>query len=170
MAVMMMENQLDGFSAVASLLWREREILENVLFKIVEEQLVLASGQSRWLAPANRELQSALDQLQISDVARAVEVDAVCSQVGLEPGASLIELAGAAPEPWSDILLDHREALRTLAAEIDAAAGENRKLLDAGARAVREALYSLNRSVDTYDASGRPAGSDGLASRVDEQA
>ena len=169
MAVIM-ENHVDGFSAVASLLWREREILENVLFKIVEERLVLASGDSRWLAPANRELQAALDHLRMSDLSRAMEVDALCAQVGLAPGATLIELAAAAPEPWSDILLDHREALRALAAEIDVAAGDNRKLLDAGARAVREALYSLNRSVDTYDSNGRPAGADGLTSRIDEQA
>jgi hypothetical protein len=171
MAVIM-EDRTQDFSAIASLLWREREILETVLFKIVEEQLVLSSGQTRWLAPANRELQSALDQLRVTEVARAVQVDELCERLGRPAGATLVELAELAPAPWADILLDHREALRTLAAEIDAAAGENRRLLDAGSRAVREALFSLNRSVATYDASGRPAnsGSSTGTSRIDEQA
>ena len=37
---------------LSSVLWRERELLETLLFKLEIEQLVLASGRTRWLAPA----------------------------------------------------------------------------------------------------------------------
>ena len=39
------------------ILWRERELLELLLFKLEEEQLVLASGRGRWLAHATHEVE-----------------------------------------------------------------------------------------------------------------
>src|SRR4051794_6621516 len=35
---------------LSSVLWRARELLELLLFKLEEEQLLLASNRSRWLA------------------------------------------------------------------------------------------------------------------------
>ena len=37
------------------ILWRERELLETMLYKLEVEQLVLSSGRTRWLAHATRE-------------------------------------------------------------------------------------------------------------------
>ena len=39
-----------GLSDVSNILWRERQLLELLLFKLEEEQLVLASGRARWLS------------------------------------------------------------------------------------------------------------------------
>ena len=41
---------------LASVLWRSRELLEMLLFKLEEEQLLLASNRSRWLSHATREV------------------------------------------------------------------------------------------------------------------
>ena len=137
------DNETSGFPEVASLLWREREVLERVLFKIVQEKLILAAGQTRWLGAASRELEAALHDLRGSEVVRAAEVDALATQLGLSPGIALAELAEVAPEPWNEILLEHRDALRQLAAEIDTATAEARQLLDAGAGAAQDTLDLL---------------------------
>ena len=38
-----------ALSDVSNILWRERQLLELLVFKLEEEQLVLAAGRSRWL-------------------------------------------------------------------------------------------------------------------------
>jgi hypothetical protein len=152
------------------LLWREREILEQVLFKVVQERLVLEAGETRWLQAANRELEAAVRELRVSEVLRSAETTVLAEELGLSDNASLSELAGAAPEPWSSILLEHRDALRQLTLEIDDATAQSRLLLDAGARTVRETLLSINDAVATYDARGQAATGAARATRVDEQA
>ena len=39
-----------ALSDVSNILWRERQLLELLVFKLEEEQLVLAAGRNRWLA------------------------------------------------------------------------------------------------------------------------
>ena len=56
---------------LSSVLWRSRELLELLLFKLEEEQLLLAAGRSRWLAHATREVEVVLDQIRQTEVARA---------------------------------------------------------------------------------------------------
>ena len=41
-----------ALSDVSNILWRERQLLELLVFKLEEEQLVLAAGRTRWLAHA----------------------------------------------------------------------------------------------------------------------
>ena len=142
-------DEVKEFAELASLLWREREILERVLFKIVEEQLVVAAGETRWLAAANREVEAAVHDLRISEVERAAEVDAMAAQLGLPAGRSLAVLAEHAPPPWDEILHDHRTSLRRLVSEIDSAAKEARRLLEAGGRAVQEALHAIDAGDDS---------------------
>ena len=52
---------LNDFSGV---LWRERQLLELLLFKLEEEQLILTSGKTRWLGHATREVESVLEQIR----------------------------------------------------------------------------------------------------------
>jgi len=52
-----------GLSEVSSILWRERQLLELLLFKLEEEQLLLAAGRTRWLPHATREVDRVLAQL-----------------------------------------------------------------------------------------------------------
>ena len=143
-----------GLSDLSSILWREREMLELLLFKLEEEQLILASGRGRWLAHATREVELVLDQIRHTEVVRAAEVEVIGAQLGLCTSASLGQLADAAPSPWAELLREHRKAFLALAAEVTAMAEANRDLLTAGQRAVRETMLAVVGSVETYGRRG----------------
>lgn len=157
-----------GLADLSSILWREREMLELLLFKLEEEQLVLAANRTRWLAHATREVEVLLDQIRKTEIIRAAEVDAVGADLGLAPGPSLSLLADAAPTPWNELLRQHRVAFMTLTAEIQSLASANREMLTAGARAVRESVLAMAGSVDTYGRHGEHVASGGRVRLVDE--
>lgn len=151
---------------LSSVLWHERELLETLAYKLEVEQLVLASGRTHWLAAAAREVENVLDRIRDVEVLRAVEVEAVALELGLEPNASLQEIAGASDEPWRSIWLDHREAFTTVAAQIRQLSESNRDLLTAGYRAAQATLLSLSEGAGTYGSDGAVA-TDRRASLLD---
>jgi hypothetical protein len=112
-------------------LWRGRELLDMLLFKLEEQQLVLASGRTRWLPYAAREVETVLDSLQQTELLRATTADAAAAAMGLGGSPSLRALAEASAEPWRSILFDHREALAAVAAQITEMATSNRELITA---------------------------------------
>jgi hypothetical protein len=142
---------------LASALWRERELLEMLLFKLEVEQLVLAGGRSRWLPAAAHEIESVLESIREVEVLRAIEVDDVAEELGLEPNASLREIAERCDEPWRSIWLDHREAFTTVAAQVSEMAESNRELLTAGYQAAQATLLSISEGPRTYGADGSVA-------------
>jgi hypothetical protein len=144
-----------GVTEVSNVLWREREQLELLLFKLEEEQLVLASGRTRWIAHATREVQIVLDQVRETELLRAVEVDAYAASIGLGPSPSLRDLAIASQQPWGDLLVAHRDALVELTNEIARVSASNREVLAVAQRATHETLLSLNGTLETYAPSGR---------------
>jgi hypothetical protein len=144
-----------GLSEVSSILWRERQLLELLLFKLEEEQLLLAAGRTRWLPHATREVDRVLAQVKNGEIARAMEVEATALDLHLPANPSLNQLVDAAPAPWKAILADHREAFLTLSQEITALAEANRDLLNRGFLATREALSWLGEAEpQTYSADG----------------
>ncbi|MFC5381493.1 flagellar export chaperone FlgN [Aquipuribacter nitratireducens] len=132
------------------ILWRERELLELLLFKLEEEQLVLASGRSRWLAHATREVEAVLEQIRRSEQVRSLETDVVALELGLPVGPSLAAIARVAPEPYSAMLLAHRDSFLALTAEITELAQANRRLLHEGMVSLSEALAAVEEPVGTY--------------------
>lgn len=164
------DQQTEVFSAVSAALWDVRERLEDVLFSLVQEQLTVSTGGTRWLPRADRQVRAAMARLQLAEVARAAETGAALAAIGLSAEASLAELADAAPEPWTTVLHDHRVALRSLAFEVESTAAENRRLLDAGATAVREALAGLTGMARRYDGSGHAVHTSPAALLLDEHA
>jgi len=145
-----------GLHEVSAILWRERNLLELLLFKLEEEQLVLAAGRSRWLAHATREVEAVLDRIKDAELARSMEVDAAAPGLLLRPGASLRELAEAAPAPWGPMFEEHRQAFLELTEEIVAVANANKELLARGAQAVRDTLSFVadRQKDDTYGFTG----------------
>jgi hypothetical protein len=151
-----------GLAEVSTVLWRERELLELLLFKLEEEQLVLTSGSGRWLARATREVEMVLAEIRRTELLRATEVDAAAAALGLGPNPSLNAMADACTEPWAGLLREHRAAFLALTGEITALAETNRDLISVGARANREALLALTerageRDAGTYTVSGATA-------------
>src|SRR3954451_465690 len=108
-----------SLSTVSSLLWQERELLELLLFKLTEEQLVLAAGITRWLPHANREVETVLSELRGAEVLCAAEVDLAAHEFGLPAAATLAQLIEVSEEPWTTLLADHRTALSGLVAEVE---------------------------------------------------
>jgi hypothetical protein len=144
-----------GLSEVSNILWRERQLLELLLFKLEVEQLLLASGRTRWLAHAAREIEDILDAIKNAELARAVEVESLATDLGLPNNASLRELAEVAPAPWKHILEEHRAGFITATQEIAGLATSNRELIIKGQRDVHEALSWLGEAPDdTYSSSG----------------
>ena len=139
---------------LSSVLWRERELLETLLYKLEVEQLVLASGRTHWLAAAAREVENILDRIRDVEVLRAVEVEAVAQELGLESNASLQEIAAASAEPWGSIWLDHREAFIAVTLQITEMSQSNRVLLTAGYQAAQATLLSMTEKASTYEADG----------------
>lgn len=141
-------------NTLSTLLWRERELLELLLFKLEEEQLLLTSGRTRWLAQATREVEVVLEQIREAELGRAVEVEAVAAALGLPADASLQDLAAAAPPPWDQVLTSHREAFIALTSQISDLSHSNRDLLATSHRATQETLLSLQEDVQTYGPQG----------------
>ena len=151
---------------LSSILWRERDLLELLLFKLEVEQLVLTSGRTHWLAVAAREVETVLHEIRDAELIRAIAVDTVAAELGLEPNASLRDIAAASEEPWRAIWLDHREAFTTVATQISEMSQSNRVLLTAGYQAAQATLLSLTEKSPTYGADGS-MGSDRRTSIVD---
>ena len=130
----------DVLPDLAAVLWQERELLENLLYALVQQHHILAAGQARWLPRADAAVAAAARAVHGHEVIRAIEVEALVSMLALPSSASLLEIADAAGEPWSMLLHDHRAALRSLATEIEQITAENRAMLVSGERSTREAL------------------------------
>jgi len=129
---------------VSTVLWRERQLLELLVFKLEEEQLLLTAGKVRWVNHASREVGIVLEQLRAVELLRAVKVEAAALELGLETCPGLRSLSQAAPEPWSSIFSRHRQAFLELTGEVRDLSERNRHLLAKGRDAAREALNWLS--------------------------
>lgn len=140
---------------LSQILWRERELLETLAYKLEVERMVLATGRTRWLVNVTREIEDVLEDLRATEVLRATAADEVAEGLGLTPNPSLGALAEAASDPWHSILIDHRDAMLGLAREIAETAEDAKGLITAGYRSARETLLAIG---GTTTASYTPAG------------
>ncbi len=140
---------------LSALLWQERELLELLVFKLEEEQLLLTSGKTRWLHHATREVEQVLGRLRDIGLVRAVHASGVATAWGIDDGATLRELAAAAPEkPWQELLSAHLEAMTALVAQITALRDTNHQFLKAASRSTQETLAGIGTGAGTYAADG----------------
>jgi hypothetical protein len=144
-------------SELSAQLWKERELLEMLLFKLEEEQLLLVAGRSRWIAHATREVEQVIERMRFVGLARTVEVAAVAEAWGIDPESSLRQLAAAAPDGiWSDIFGSHLAAMTELTRQIAEVRDTNERLLREASRSTQETLSGLagGAGPGLYDASG----------------
>lgn len=144
---------------LAAVLWRQRELLELLAYRLECERLLLSAGRTRWLPAATTEVETVLDELAVIDMQRAAVSDAAARELGLPPGATLEEVAGSAQPPWTEVLIEHRNALISISKELAVLAEASRSMTTAGLAAVEQTLASLGGRVGTtsqgYDARGR---------------
>ena len=111
---------MDGMmERINAILEREEEVLEILLFKLIETRLLLENHELRFLSRATREVERARTRAREIDLMRATTV----SQH--RAGATLRDLANEASEPWPGILRDHHDLLASLVAEIEVTAHRN---------------------------------------------
>lgn len=132
-----------GLHELSTILWQERNLLEMLLFKLEEQELLIAAGRTRWLAYAAREVEAVLDRVRDADLVRAMELDAVAPSLLLPAGVSLCELAAVAPAPWGSMFEQHRVAFLALTDAVAAATSANRERLSHGARVLDETIAKL---------------------------
>lgn len=135
-------------------LWRERELLEALLYRLELEELVMSTGRTRWLANTASDVDAAAAALRDVEVMRAVAADEAAEAAGLAPNSSLGELIASAPEPWRSILTEHRDTFLALTDEIARVAQTNRALIVAGLRATQDTLLGIDQGSATYTAAG----------------
>lgn len=145
-----------GANELSALLWRERELLDLLIFKLTEEHLLLTTGRTQWLQHATSEVEQVVRRLRASGLARAIDVDALAEEWNLatdEP--SLNDLADAAPPgPWGDILRAHLEAMTAQTAQVKELRDVNESFLRFAARSTQESAAELLPQTGIYDAHG----------------
>ncbi|ROS73959.1 FlgN protein [Curtobacterium sp. PhB130] len=140
---------------LSAVLWRERELLELLTFKLEEEQLLLAAGRSRWVSHASREVEQVLERLRTTGLERSAQSAAVAEEWGVDPAAPLRDVVAAAPNgPWGEILAAHLQAMLELTTQIGALRDENDRFLRTAAQATEETLAGTVGDAATYDATG----------------
>ncbi|NKX51335.1 flagellar protein FlgN [Arthrobacter deserti] len=144
-----------GAHELSATLWRERELLELLVFKLEEEQLLLTAGKSRWLQHATREVEQVLERVREAGLVRTVEVAALAAEWGSAENATLRELVEQAPAgPWGEIFNGHLRALAALAAQIKELRDTTEQFLRAAARSSQETMAGMVPEPGTYDARG----------------
>jgi hypothetical protein len=141
------------WAGASTTLWREREALEQLLFKLFEQHLVLAAGSGRWLHLVDDEVHAAAEGVRAAELIRSAEFEVLGRRAGLAPAASLCEFVDAAPEPWPLVFDDHRTVLHELALQVRATAADDMRVLQAGAKAIGATLSSLTDQRSGYDGS-----------------
>ena len=144
-----------GANELSAMLWRERELLELLTFKLEEEQLILMSGKTRWLQHATREVEQVLNLVREAGLGRSVEVAALATEWGTDENATLRELIDKAPGgAWSEILSSHLTSMAGLTSQIKDLRDVNEQFLRAAARSTQETLAGLDNDLSTYDSRG----------------
>lgn len=163
------ESPVMGLSEVSNILWRQRQLLELLLFKLEEEQLVLKSGSTRWLSHATREVETVLAEIKRVELDRAVEIQHAAEELGFTDAPTLKQLTELGAGPWGRIFEEHRKAILELAKEIDEMAQNNRDLLARGRDAAHQTLISLGEvDPETYSSQGTTEGANGRARLINE--
>ncbi|MEH3090115.1 MAG: flagellar export chaperone FlgN [Microbacterium arborescens] len=144
-----------GANELSMQLWRERELLELLIFKLEEQRLLLDAGNTRFIHLASREIERVLEQLRESGLGRDVEVAAVAREWGMPDATTLAQLLDASPTgTWRDVFAEHRVALTERMGEIAQLKDANETHLRAASRAVDETLAGLAASTGEYTTGG----------------
>ena len=105
-----------GLDEVSAILDRERVLLTRLLERVAERRRL--DTNDTWRTVADGRVEEVLDELRHVELLRAIEVEVVAAELGMEPSPSLAQLAEAAPAPLDQQLRDQRAALRGLATRI----------------------------------------------------
>ncbi len=127
-----------------SLLNDERQLLEELLYRLVAARGVLAAGEMRFVARASAEIEQVVDEIFAAEARRGADIAALADRLGWPPHElTLRSLAAAAPEPYRSLLEQlHVDFLR-LTDEIERTISVNKTLATRGAAELSRLLSAL---------------------------
>ncbi len=146
-----------GLSEVSAILWRERQLLDTLAFKLKEEHLLLLAGEQHWLTRATVEVAEVLEAIKAAELSRALETEDLVMEFGLDPLPTLDDLANAMPVPWRQTFSEHKAGLLESLGKIEGIAELNRSILTRHLNAIAETLSMLGQTAGTsYERDGTP--------------
>lgn len=145
---------------LSTLLWRQHELLDLLLFKAGEKQYIVVSDQMRWLPRIAAEIEAILADLTEVETQRAALVAQIAAEHQMPSSTpSLREIAAELGAPWDDVLMTHHENLLKMVTDIRTLSDVNKGLIENGMAALNETLrLTPPASAGTYTATGRTAG------------
>ncbi|HUF32322.1 MAG TPA: hypothetical protein VMN58_03820 [Acidimicrobiales bacterium] len=166
----MSDPQADGIGGggptldeLVMVLHRERQVLEGMLFRLVEARGLLATGEARFLSWAAADLEQAAASVREVEVRRTSVLPPCLDGEG---PATLRGLARRTSEPIASILEDHRVGLGRLAGEVGAATEATQELAAEGlCRARASDLELASAGTAESDDRGRRAAHEPLQHR-----
>ncbi len=157
---------------LAHRLWDERHVVTVLLYRLTVTRLLLAADERRFVAESVREVDDAVAQLRDGEAARDEALRDLAEHWLIDPQQLTLErLSRQAPPPYDHTFSEHLTAFRTLTAEVEGAARENRTLARTDLGAVQEQLDLLTGTPSaptTYDARGRVDAGGPLGGRLRE--
>jgi hypothetical protein len=158
-------------SELSHALWRQRDQITRLIYRLEVQQLVLASGRNQWIALSTEEVDDAIEEVRRHERSRIALVEDLAPLLGTAPDASLRDLIGAVDTPWDMVLTEHHTEFLRLATEAEDAAKSNRDLLHHGLTDVRDLLESFGSSPETpYGRSTSATAAPDAAVLVDREA
>jgi hypothetical protein len=135
---------MDEFIA---LLTEQRQLLDDLLYRLVAARGVLAAGEIRFVGRASNEIQTVIGEIFLAERRRAEAIADIAGRLGIPPKEiTLRALAQAAPEPYRTVLDGlHGEFLR-LTDEIERNIALNKTLASKGAADLGRMLSALSGS------------------------
>ncbi|MCU1361112.1 MAG: hypothetical protein JWN99_2401 [Ilumatobacteraceae bacterium] len=132
-------------------LWTMRELLEQLVYKLEVQGLLLAAGRARWVPYVTAEIEAIIEAISEVEVSRSAASTRLARQHGRPPTSSLSELVDHVDSPWSSLLSQHRLHLLSLQAEIEEMSQTNHEMARRGLMQSREIIASLGeQTVDVY--------------------
>jgi len=123
-------------------LWRQRDLILRLIYRLEVQQLVLVSGRSQWITVSTEDVDDAIETVRRQEIRRSRLVEDLSPLLGTAPDASLRDLIDAAPAPWDLILAEHHTEFLRLASQAEDAARNSRDILQQGLVDVRDLLES----------------------------
>lgn len=137
-------------------LGRQRQLVEYLLFKLLEAQLLLSSDQAAFVPIAMAEIESVLRRIREEEERREELISLLAEDWGMPPRElKLAYLTEHAPDPFRAAFAEHRRNFMSLVDQVEKVTRDNRRLATEGLGRVQAALSGLVEDASTYSPEGR---------------
>lgn len=131
-------STVSPLSDLTRVLWQQRRQLERLQYLLHVQSLILSSGDDSMLRHAVDDVQRTLATIGEIEAGRRELTAEIGISMGLDADASLADLVNRAPEPFEQILAEHRDAFLVLVGDITTISMGGRDQLERGLTLTRE--------------------------------